>query len=151
MILGVAQAFTVTCRHKQQQTQHDHVGVGMMTVTKTRKPPPSFSVSRMASFERSTHRYSMSATDNPEDPTPIPNFTSTTLETDTAIVSSTDPSPLKVVDIQFEPVPNEVSSTSNDWFTYILVAYGIFAITDSIFHFIPNDKTYVEMLKDAIL
>jgi hypothetical protein len=59
---------------------------------------------------------------------------------------------LKLVDIKVDPASyeDEVTSASGDWFTYVLLAYGIFAIADSIFHFISNDRTYVEMLKDAV-
>ncbi|KAG7369021.1 hypothetical protein IV203_031764 [Nitzschia inconspicua] len=57
----------------------------------------------------------------------------------------------KDIDVQFDPVPQDDNTSSGDFFTYILLAYVVFAVADSIFHFIPNEKTYVEMLKDAIV
>jgi hypothetical protein len=65
--------------------------------------------------------------------------------------SKTTQTSLKLIDVQFDPVPQEENNSSGDLFTYVLLAYVVFAVSDSIFHFIPNDKTYVEMIKDAIV
>lgn len=60
-----------------------------------------------------------------------------------------------ILDVPLNPVPldvdDDVSSSSGDFFTYVLIAYAIFAVGDSIFHFVPNDRTYVELFRDAIV
>ncbi len=73
---------------------------------------------------------------NPDDPITTPSD----------MVTSTDQTSSNNADIQEE----ETSSSSGDFFTYVLLAYLVFAVADTIFHFIPNDKTYVEMFGDVV-
>ena len=46
--------------------------------------------------------------------------------------------------------PIDAEGGTGDWFTIVLLGYVVFAVSDSIFHFVPNDKSYGEMLLNAI-